>query len=45
MDFVKGAVLGMIAGAIIGVTNYESLNFIANRGMKKLKKMRRRYMF
>lgn len=45
MNFVKGVMLGMVAGAIIGVVNSETLTFIARQGKKGLKKMKRKYNF
>lgn len=45
MNFVKGIMFGMVAGTIIGVMNSETIMYAANRGMKKIKKMKRKYRF
>lgn len=44
MDFVKGIMLGMVAGAVVGVMNSDTLTFAFNQGKKSLKKMKKKYI-
>ena len=39
MNFVKGAMLGMVAGAVVGYMNSDSLKDMMKKGKSALKKM------
>lgn len=39
MNFVKGAMLGMMAGAIVGAMNSNTINDVIKKGKNKFKKM------
>lgn len=43
MHFVKGVMIGMVAGTIVGMMNSDSLYYALNMGKKQVKKMKRRY--
>lgn len=43
MNFVKGAMLGVVAGTIVGVMNSNSIIKMFNKGSKEVRKMARRY--
>lgn len=43
MNFVKGAMMGMVAGAIVGVMNSDSLMKMFSKGTKQAKKMVKKY--
>ncbi len=43
MNFVKGAMLGMMAGTIVGVLNSDSLKAVMKKGKSKMKKMAKSY--
>lgn len=43
MNFAKGAMLGMIAGTIVGVMNSDSMINFFNKGKREVKKLRKRY--
>ncbi|MCX8074078.1 MAG: hypothetical protein N2749_00630 [Clostridia bacterium] len=43
MGFVKGAMIGMVAGTIVGMINSDSLYYALNMGKKQVKRMKRRY--
>lgn len=45
MNFVKGAVIGMVAGTIIGVMNDESIMKMVKSGKREVKKLKRKYSF
>ena len=42
MSFVKGAMMGMVAGAIVGAMNSGSIMKMFNKGTREVKKMARR---
>lgn len=41
MGFVKGAMIGIMAGTIIGAMNSDSINDMFKKGKKHFKKMKR----
>lgn len=43
MNFAKGALLGMMTGAIIGAMNHDSFMTLFKRGKKEIRKMQRKY--
>ncbi|MEG0872390.1 MAG: hypothetical protein RSE00_00295 [Clostridia bacterium] len=43
MNFAKGAILGMVAGAIVGAINSDSFMGMFDKSKKELIKMKRRY--
>lgn len=43
MRFAKGAVIGMMAGAIIGAINGNKINSILRDTKRQMKKFRRKY--
>lgn len=43
MNFVKGAMMGIVAGAIVGAMNSDSLMKMFSKGTKQAKKMVKRY--
>lgn len=43
MNFAKGALIGMVAGTIVGVMNKDSIMSAFKTGRKQVKKMQRRY--
>lgn len=45
MDFIKGAVFGMMAGTIIGVMNDDNIMQMIKSGKKEVKKLKRKYNF
>lgn len=45
MEFVKGAIIGVVAGTIIGVMNDESIMQMVKNGKKEVKKLKRKYSF
>lgn len=49
MNFVKGALIGMmagtVAGTIIGVVNDDSIMQMFKTGKREMKKLRRKYSF
>ncbi len=38
MNFVKGAMLGIVAGTIVGVMNSETISYAFKKGTKTFKK-------
>ena len=42
MNFVKGAMMGIVAGTIVGVMNSDSIIRMFNRGTREVKKMTKR---
>ncbi len=42
MDFIKGAMIGMVAGAAIGVMNSDSILSTLLQGKREIKKMARK---
>ena len=42
MNFVKGAIVGMFAGAIVGVMNSDEIIDAIRMGKKEFKKMKRK---
>ena len=45
MGFVKGAMIGIIAGTVIGAMNSDSLSHAVHMGKRQVRKMKRRYRF
>lgn len=43
MNFTKGALVGMLAGTIVGVMNKDNIMSALNGTMKDVKKMRKKY--
>ena len=43
MSFAKGAIFGMLTGAIIGVMNSEDIMNMFRTGKKEMKKLKRKY--
>ena len=43
VGFLKGAMMGMVAGAIVGVMNSDSIMKAFNKGTKSMKRMARKY--
>lgn len=43
MNFIKGAMLGMVAGTVVGVMNSNSLKDMVKKGKNKFKKMAKSY--
>lgn len=43
MNFTKGAILGIIAGTVVGVMNKDGIMGMINKGQKEMRKMKRRY--
>ena len=43
MNFLKGTIIGMIAGACIGYMENESICKIMKKGEKEFKKMKRKF--
>ncbi len=43
MNFVKGAMMGIVAGTIVGVMNSDSIMKMFNKGTKEAKKMAKKY--
>ncbi len=43
MDFAKGAMFGIMAGAVIGVMNSDSILNTLKQGKKGLRRMTRKY--
>ena len=41
MDFAKGAIMGIIAGTVVGVMNSSSIMEMFQQGKKQLKKMKK----
>lgn len=44
MNFTKGAIIGMIAGAVVGVMNSSSIIGMCKKGKKQVMRMKRRYL-
>ncbi len=44
MSFAKGAIMGIIAGTVIGVMNSSNIIDMCKKGKKQMLKMKRRYM-
>lgn len=43
MNFAKGAMIGMLAGAIVGAMNSDNFFGMFNKGRKEMMKLKRRY--
>ncbi len=43
MNFVKGAMFGVVAGTIVGVMNSDSIMKMFNKSSKEVKKMAKKY--
>lgn len=43
MNFTKGALIGMVAGTIVGVMNKESIMSAINNTKREVRKMKRKY--
>lgn len=39
MNFIKGAMVGIVAGTIVGVMNSDSIMKMFNKGTKEVRKM------
>ena len=44
MNFAKGAIMGMIAGTVVGVINSSSIIDMCKKSKRKILKMKKRYM-
>ena len=44
MSFAKGAIMGMIAGTVVGVMNSSSIMGMYKKGKKQMLRMKRKYM-
>lgn len=44
MDFAKGALIGMVAGALVGVMNSSNLVGMYKKGKKELMKMKKKIL-
>lgn len=44
MNFAKGAIMGIIAGTVVGVMNSSSIMGMYKKGKKQLMKMKKRYI-
>ena len=44
MNFAKGAIMGMIAGTVVGVMNSSSIMGMYKKGKRQMIKMKRKYM-
>ncbi len=42
MNFVKGAMMGIVAGTIVGVMNSDSIMKMFNKGTREVKRMTKR---
>ncbi len=45
MEFVKGTIIGMIAGACIGYMNNETICSLMKSGRKEFRKLKRKMSF
>lgn len=43
MNFTKGALIGMIAGTVVGVMNKDSIMKAIYNGKREMRKMKRKY--
>lgn len=43
MDFIKGAIIGVVAGTCIGVMNNEMICEVLKNGKKEIRKMKRKF--
>lgn len=43
MNFTKGALLGMVAGTIVGVMNKDSIMSVINNTRREVKKMKKKF--
>ena len=43
MNFIKGAMIGMVAGTIVGVVNSNTLKSMLKKGKNSMKKMTKVY--
>ena len=43
MNFLKGAMMGIVAGAIVGVMNSDSIMKMFSKGSRQVKKMAKKY--
>lgn len=44
MNFAKGAIMGIIAGTVVGVMNSSSIMGMYKKGKKQMIRMKRKYM-
>lgn len=44
MNFAKGAIIGMIAGTVVGVMNSSNIMGMYKKGKRQLMKMKKRYI-
>lgn len=45
MEFIKGTILGMMAGAVVGAMNSDFLYDTFKNGKKEFKKIKRKFSF
>ena len=45
MDFIKGAMIGIVAGTVIGVMNDNNIMHMIGQGKKEIKNLKRKYNF
>lgn len=45
MSFTRGAVLGMVAGTIVGVMNRNTILEAFNKGHRRFRRTKRRFIF
>lgn len=45
MNFAKGAMIGMIAGTVVGVINSSNILEMFKKSKKELMKMKRKYLY
>ncbi len=43
MNFTKGALIGMVAGTVIGIMNKDNIMSALNSTRREMKKMKRKY--
>lgn len=43
MEFIKGAIIGVVAGTWIGVMNNEMICEVIKNGKKEIRKMKRKF--
>lgn len=44
MNFAKGALLGILAGTVVGVMNSDSIMNVLKKGKKEVMKMTKKYI-
>lgn len=43
MSFTRGAIIGMVAGTIVGAMNRDGIVGMFNKGQREMRKVRRKY--